>query len=54
LLNDEGEMVGINTMIAGPHVGLAIPAVTVARFLKETLGSRRSKMRFPKRYRMPI
>lgn len=53
LINDEGEVVGINTMIAGPHVGLAIPAVTVARFLQETLGSRRSKRRTHDYHRIP-
>jgi len=31
--------VGINTMIAGPEVGLAVPIHTVKRFLKESLGS---------------
>jgi S1-C subfamily serine protease len=54
LLNDKGEVIGINTMIAGPHVGLAIPAVTVARFLQETLGSRRGKRRLRERSRVPI
>lgn len=54
LLNDEGEVVGINTMIAGPHVGLAIPAATVARFLQETLGSRRRKRNSPRRHQVPM
>ena len=29
----------INTMIAGPDVGLAVPIQTVKRFLKQSLGS---------------
>lgn len=43
MLDASGQLVGINTMIAGPHVGLAVPAVTVGRFLQETLGSQRRK-----------
>jgi len=34
-----GRLVGINTMIAGPEVGLAIPLHIVKEFLRETLGS---------------
>jgi S1-C subfamily serine protease len=34
-----GRLVGINTMIAGPEVGLAIPLQTVKEFLRQTLGS---------------
>jgi S1-C subfamily serine protease len=41
MLNSRGELVGINTMIAGPQVGLAIPVQTVKRFLKQALGSQR-------------
>lgn len=40
MLDAAGELVGINTMIAGPHVGLAVPTNTVNRFLKENLGGR--------------
>lgn len=40
MLNADGEVVGINTMIAGPYVGLAVPTNTVNRFLKENLGGR--------------
>ena len=43
MLDANGELVGINTMIAGPNVGLAVPATTVARFLRESLGSRRGR-----------
>ncbi len=39
MVNSRGELVGINTMIAGPEVGLAIPVQTVKRFLKEAFGS---------------
>lgn len=40
MLDAAGELVGINTMIAGPHVGLAVPTNTVNRFLQENLGGR--------------
>lgn len=40
LVDPQGRLVGINTMIAGPDVGLAIPAHVVKVFLKEKLGSR--------------
>ncbi len=39
MVDGEGQLVGINTMIAGPEVGLAVPIHTVKRFLKESLGS---------------
>jgi serine protease Do len=35
MLDSQGHLVGINTMIAGPEVGLAIPANTVKKFLKK-------------------
>lgn len=38
MLDSQGHVVGINTMIAGPHVGLAIPVRTVKIFLKQNLG----------------
>jgi serine protease Do len=37
LVDNEGRLVGINTMIAGPDVGFAIPLHTVKRFLKRSL-----------------
>ena len=40
MLNYDGRLVGINTMISGPDVGLAVPADTVKKFLKIALGSR--------------
>jgi serine protease Do len=39
MVDSDGRLVGINTMIAGPDVGLAVPIQTVKRFLKETIGS---------------
>jgi serine protease Do len=39
LLNVNGEIIGINTMITGPEVGFAIPVHTVKAFLKATIGS---------------
>ena len=38
MLDDNGRLIGINTMISGPGVGLAIPIHTVKRFLKKALG----------------
>lgn len=37
LVDREGRLVGINCMIAGPDVGLAIPVNTAIRFLRDTL-----------------
>ncbi len=34
-----GQLVGINTMITGPEVGLAIPLHIIKEFLQETLGT---------------
>ena len=39
MVDSRGRLVGINTMIAGPQVGLAVPIQTVKRFLKQSLGS---------------
>ena len=38
LVDGHGRLLGINTMIAGPQVGLVIPVHIVAAFLKENLG----------------
>ena len=38
LVDSNGRLVGINTMIAGPQVGLAIPINVVKQFLKDNLG----------------
>ena len=40
MFDAEGRVVGINTMISGPDVGMAVPAATVKRFLKESLAAR--------------
>ena len=37
LVDGAGRLLGINTMISGPQVGLAIPEYVVARFLAETV-----------------
>jgi serine protease Do len=39
LVDINGRLVGINTMIAGPDVGLAVPIHVVKAFLREKLGS---------------
>lgn len=39
LLNVEGEIIGINTMITGPEVGFAVPVHVVKHFLKNTIGT---------------
>jgi S1-C subfamily serine protease len=42
LFDVEGRLVGINTMISGPEVGLAVPVQVVKAFLRESLGSQRA------------
>ena len=42
MLDGAGRLVGINTMISGPAVGLAVPIQSVKRFLQKALGSDRS------------
>jgi serine protease Do len=39
LLDAQGRLVGINTMVNGPDVGLAVPVHVAKRFLREALGS---------------
>jgi serine protease Do len=39
LVDVQGRLVGINTMITGPEVGLAVPVHTVKAFLRQALGS---------------
>lgn len=39
LVDADGKLVGINTMITGPVTGFAIPVQTVKRWLKAVLGS---------------
>jgi serine protease Do len=40
VVDSEGNLVGINTMITGPDVGFAIPVHIVKAFLKEAIGSK--------------
>ncbi len=39
LVDEQGRLVGLNTMITGPSVGLAVPSHVVKEFLRERLGS---------------
>ena len=39
LVDAQGRLVGICTMMAGPEVGMAVPGHVVKRFLKRKLGS---------------
>ena len=38
LISVDGKLVGINTMMAGPDVGMAVPVHVVKAFLKRELG----------------
>jgi len=40
MVDGQGKLVGINTMISGPKVGMAVPIQVVKRFLKQALGAR--------------
>jgi S1-C subfamily serine protease len=40
LLDADGKLIGINTMITGPDVGFAIPVDSVKSFLRQALGAR--------------
>ena len=42
LIDDAGQLVGINTVMTGPEVGMAVPVHVVKRFLREALGSERA------------
>jgi S1-C subfamily serine protease len=39
LVDDQGRLVGMNTMMAGPDVGLAVPVHVVKHFLRQAVGS---------------
>ncbi len=39
LVDAQGSLIGINTLMTGPQAGAAVPIHTIKRFLKETLGS---------------
>ncbi|MCH8108442.1 MAG: hypothetical protein IIB30_08830 [Chloroflexi bacterium] len=38
-MDDQGRLIGINTMMAGPEVGMAVPVHVVKEFLRQELGS---------------
>ena len=38
LIDAEGRLVGINTMMSGPEIGMAVPVNTVKGFLRRVLG----------------
>ena len=40
LTDAQGRLVGINAMVTGPEVGLAVPVHVVKRFLKNALGTK--------------
>jgi serine protease Do len=40
LVDVQGRLVGINTMMAGPEVGMAVPVQVVKEFLRRKLGHR--------------
>ncbi len=39
LVDDQGRLVGLNTMMIGPEIGVAVPLQVVKKFLRERLGS---------------
>ena len=39
LVDGRGRLVGINTVMSGPDVGMAVPVHAAKRFLRQTLGS---------------
>lgn len=41
MVNSAGKLIGINTIMRGPDVGVAIPVETVKEFLKRALGKSR-------------
>jgi S1-C subfamily serine protease len=43
LVDVQGRLVGVNTMITGPDVGIAVAVDEVKAFLRETLGSYRAQ-----------
>lgn len=42
MVDVSGRLVGVNTMITGPDVGLAVPVSTVKRFLREAFPSQKA------------
>lgn len=39
LVDSWGRLIGINTLMTGPEVGMAVPVHVIKRFLKDSLGS---------------
>jgi S1-C subfamily serine protease len=44
LVDARGRLVGLNIMMAGPNVGLAIPVQTIKAFLKESLADNKAEV----------
>ncbi|MEM6285049.1 MAG: trypsin-like peptidase domain-containing protein [Chloroflexota bacterium] len=44
VMNIDGELVGVNTIMAGPEVGIAVPSNVAKAFLKESMGSRAKRI----------
>jgi S1-C subfamily serine protease len=42
MVDVSGRLVGVNTMITGPDVGLAVPVSTVKRFLREAFPAQKA------------
>jgi S1-C subfamily serine protease len=40
LVDTQGRLVGVNTLMTGPGIGAAVPVQTIKHFLKEALGER--------------
>ena len=39
LIDGQGRLVGVNTMMTGPEVGMAVPVHEIKAFLRRELGS---------------
>ncbi|MEL7236030.1 MAG: hypothetical protein AAGK74_16110, partial [Chloroflexota bacterium] len=52
VMNIVGELVGVNTIMAGPEVGIAVPSNVAKSFLKESIGSRAKRIPVKPRRRM--
>lgn len=54
VINIDGELVGVNTIMAGPEVGIAVPSHIAKSFLKDALGARSGGRPGPQRRRVPM
>ncbi len=52
VVNIDGELVGVNTIMAGPEVGIAVPSHVAKGFLKQALGSQARRIPVIPRARM--